>query len=224
MPPRPLPTPLSGSSRLDQPASGAPRRAGRLANLLLAACLSVLAASTPAWAEKADRNKQMVVEADKPGTVDLQRQVVVFNGNVSITQGTMVIRAERVELREMADGYRAATAIGTAGKQASYRQKRDNVDEYVEGVADRIEFDGRADVLRFVGNGVVRRLRGSTVADEITGSLIVWDNTAELFSVQGGTPTAANPGGRVRAVLSPRAEPASPGTAASAPRTPVAPR
>ena len=221
MPPR-LPTSLSAG-----PEPVPARRRGLSAALALAFVLAAGLMPGAAVAEKADRNKQMVVEADKPGTVDLQRQVVVFNGNVSITQGTMVIRAERVELREMADGYRAATAIGTAGKQASYRQKRDNVDEYVEGVADRIEFDGRADTLRFVGNGVVRRLRGSTVADEITGSLITWDNTAELFSVQGGTPTAANPGGRVRAVLSPRAEPATPGTAApaaSAPRTPAAPR
>lgn len=192
--------------------------------MALAALSLVLASAflaAPVRAEKADRNQAMVVEADKPGTVDLQRQIVVFNGNVSITQGTMVIRAERVELREMPDGYRAATALGGAGKQASYRQKRDNVNEYVEGVADRIEFDGRADTLRFVGNGVVRRLRGSTVADEITGSLITWDNTAELFSVQGGAPTAANPGGRVRAVLSPRAEPAA---SAPAQRSPGAPR
>ncbi len=167
-----------------------------------------------AEAEKSDRNKQMVVEADKPGTVDLQRQVVVFNGNVSITQGTLLIRAERVELREGSDGYRAATAFGTSGKQASYHQKRDAFDESVEGTSDRIEFDGRADTVRFVGNGLVRRLRGTTVADEITGNLIVWDNSAELFSVTGGAASPANPGGRVRAVLSPRPEPAA--SAASA--------
>jgi lipopolysaccharide export system protein LptA len=52
-------------------------------------------------------------------------------------------------------------------------------------------------------------MRGNTVADEITGNLIVWDNSAELFSVTGGATSAANPGGRVRAVLSPRVEPAA---------------
>jgi len=186
-----------------------------------AAALLLGVAACPAAAEKADRSKPMVVEADRPGTVDLQRQVVVFNGNVSITQGTLVIRAERVELREMPDGYRAATALGSAGRQASYRQKRDGVDETVEGAADRIDFDGRAQTLRFVGNGSVRRLRGAAVADEITGALIVWDANAELFSVQGGETSAANPGGRVRAVLSPRAEPASaPAAAASVPLLP----
>ena len=185
-----------------------------LAALLLGAALG------PASAEKADRNKPMVVEADKPGTVDLLRQVVVFNGNVVIAQGTMEIRADRVELRELPDGYRAATATGTPGRQATYRQKRDGVDETVQGSADRIEFDGRTETLRFIGNGSVRRLRGTAVADEITGATIVWDNSAELFSVQGGNATAANPGGRVRAVLSPRAEsavtPASPAAPAPA--------
>ena len=205
----------------------------------------------------------MVVEADQPGTVDLQRQVVVFNGNVVISQGIMVLRAERVELRETTDGHRAASAIGSPGKPATWRQRRDGVDETVEGAADRIElretpygyraasaiglpgkpatwrqrrdggndevvegsadrieFDGRADTLRLLGNGAVRRLRGSTVADEITGAAIVWDNTAEVFKVQGGAATAANPTGRVRAVLSPRPEPASAPATSTAPVAP----
>ena len=184
----------------------------------LLAGLALAFFALPAAAEKADRARQMVVEADKPGTLDVQRQVVVFNGTVAITQGTMVIRADRVELREMPDGYRAATALGSAAKPASYRQKRDGFDETVEGVAERIDFDGRADTLRFSGNGVVKRLRGSMVADEITGAVIIWDNAAELFTVQGGATSPTNPGGRVRAVLSPRAEAAVPaaGSAASA--------
>lgn len=181
-------------------------------------CLSALCvAALPAAAEKADRTKPMVIEADKPGTVDLQRQVVVFNGNVSISQGTMVIRAERVEIRESPDGYRTATAIGLPARPASYRQKRDAADESVEAVADRIEFDARTDILRFNGNAAVRRMRGATMTDEITGGDITWDNSAELFSVKGGAATPANPGGRVRAILSPRQEAASaPPAAASA--------
>lgn len=185
----------------------------------LVALAAALLLAGAVQAEKADRAKQMVVEADRPGTVDLQRQVVVFNGNVTITQGTMVIRAERVELREATDGYRAATAIGSPGKPASYRQKRDGIDEVVEGAADRIEFDGRTETLRFVGNGAVRRLRGGTVADEISGNQILWDARAEVFSVEGGARNDANPSGRVRAVLSPR-EASAP---ASAPATALPP-
>ena len=166
---------------------------------------ALLATAGLAQAEKSDRSKPMVVEADKPGTLDLQRQIVVFNGNVVVTQGTMEIRAERVELRELPDGFRAAAAIGSPGQPATYRQQRDAAGEVLEGRADRIEFDGRSETLRFVGNGTVRRLRGGTVADEIVGALITWDNRQQVFSVQGGAPTAASPDGRVRAVLSPPA-------------------
>jgi lipopolysaccharide export system protein LptA len=176
----------------------------------------------PAQAEKADRSKPMTVEADQPGSIDLQRQVVIFNGNVVISQGTMVLRADRVELRERSDGYREAKAIGSAARPANFRQKRDGVDETVEGAAERIEFDTRTDTVRLVGNAAVRRLRGSVVADEISGALITWDNTNELFSVTGGAATPTNPTGRVRAVLAPRetAAPASAGAAAAVPLTP----
>lgn len=165
-------------------------------------------ASGPARAEKADRSQPLTIEADKPGTVDLQRQVVVFGGNVVISQGTIRVRAERVEVREGADGSRTAVAVGTRDAPATFRQKRDGVDEYVEGSAERIDYDGRGDVVKFTGNAAVRRLRGTTTADEITGHTIVYDNTAEVFTVQGG-PSAGSGNGRVKAVLTPRDAPAS---------------
>lgn len=167
------------------------------ASLLLAL---LLAAPLPARAERADRLQPIVVEADKPGVLDLQRQVVVFNGNVQIVQGTMIIRAERIEVREQPGGTRSAVATGTPGRPATYRQKRDGVDEVVEGSADRIEYDAGAGTLRFIGNGAVRRLRGGVVADQITGAEIRWDDGAQQFSVIGGD---AASGGRVRAVLTP---------------------
>jgi lipopolysaccharide export system protein LptA len=177
--------------------------------LVLCALVSVLGLAAPASAEKADRSKPMVVDADKPGTLDLQRQVVVFHGNVVISQGSLSLKAERIEVREAPDGQRTATAVGTAERPASYRQKRDALNEWVEGSADRIEYDTRSDTLKFTGNASVRRLRGTEVADEITGGSITWDNSAGLFSVAGGAPSAANPGGRIRAVLAPRTDPAA---------------
>ena len=182
--------------------------------LLLAAGLSA------AHAEKADRSKPLTIEADQPGTLDLVKQVVVFNGNVVVAQGTMAIRAERVEVRERTDGHRSAIAVGSGGKQASFKQKRDTADESIEGVADRIEYDSRGDVVRFVGNAQVRRLRGGAPADEITGALITYDSGNETFSVQGAPASVAgaasgNGSGRIKVTLAPRPE--KPDAAASAP-------
>ena len=174
--------------------------------------------SAAAWAERADRGRPMTLESDQPCTVSLLKQTSVCSGNVVISQGTLQLRADRLELRETPEGYQMAVAIGSAAKPASYRQKRDGADETVEGQAQRIDYDSRAGTLRFEGAAVVRRLRGSTVADEIQGQQIVWDSTAESFNVRGGAATATNPGGRVRAVITPRIpadEPAPPPPAGS---------
>ncbi len=193
-----------------------------LAPAALGACAALVGLPTPALAERADRTKPMVIEADRSATVDYQRQVLVYTGNVVITQGTMVLRAERVELRETPDGHRAAQALGSTAKPATWRQRRDGVDEHVEGTAERIDYDGRTDTLRLRGQSSVRRLRAGAVMDEVVGQSIVWDNASEVFRVEGGAPTADNPSGRVRTVLSPRAE--APTGAASAPAAGTAPK
>ena len=179
-----------------------PLRLLRPSILALAALLSA-GATAPVRAEKSDRFKPLNVEADLPGKIDLLNQFVVFNGNVVVTKGTMIIRATRIEVREL-DGYHSAIAFGSPGQHATFRQRRDSPDEYIAGDAERLEYDGKSDVIRFVTNASVRRLRGSETSDEISGNLVTYDSGTEVFNVSGGsTPTATNPGGRVRAVLTP---------------------
>jgi len=164
-----------------------------------------LGASGVAHAEKADRTKPLNVVADRDGNFDLLKQVVVFSGNVTITKGTIIIKADRVEVRERPDGYKIALAFGSASHPATFRQKRDGVDEYWEGEAERLEFDGRANAVRFVNNAQLRQLRGATPASEIAGNLITYDATTEKTTVTGGAkPTAANPNGRITSVITPR--------------------
>ena len=189
-------------------------------NNILAPCAAavlMLGLTLPIHAERGDRLKPLNVEADQSGRVDLQNQTVVFSGNVVVSKGTMVIRAARIEVRQTPAGYDTATAFGAPGRPATFRQKRDGVDEFIDGQAERLEYDGRADVIKFISNAAVRRLRGVAVADEITGNLVTYDATTEVFSVSGGAATtAANPGGRVRAVLTPREGSAAAAEAADA--------
>ena len=74
-----------------------------------------------AWAEKADRNKPMNIEADSLRYDDL-KQVSVFTGRVVLTKGTIVIRGDRLEVRQDPDGYQFGLATGSAEKLAFYRQ------------------------------------------------------------------------------------------------------
>lgn len=195
-----------------------------LAAWAVAGWAGVLAAMpVPAQAERADRSKPMVVEADRDGTIDTQRGLTVFSGNALISQGTMLIRAERVEVRDPPSGTRSALALGTPGKPATFRQKREGVDEHVEAQAERIEYDGATDTLRFTGQAALRRLRAGSVVDETLGALIVWDNRSETLTVQGGAPTPANPSGRVRATFGPAAPKAASAPAARGEPLPLKP-
>lgn len=163
-----------------------------------------------AHAEKADRNKPLNIEADN-GRYDDAKQMGTFTGNVVVTKGTMSMRAAKIEVRQTPDGAQFGVATADADKRAIFRQKREGLDEYIEGEGERIEYDGKADTIRFVNRAVIRRFRGATLADETAGSVIVYDNTAEVFSVVGGAAAATptNPSGRVRAVLTPREAPAA---------------
>lgn len=165
--------------------------------------LACAALCTPVLAEKADKTKPLNAEADALRYDDL-KQTSVFTGNVAITKGTITIRATRVEVRQDPEGYQFGLALGGAGKRAFFRQKREGVDEWIEGEADTIDYDGKADTVKFNQNAVLRRYRGSTLADETTGSQIVYDNITDVFSVVGGVASPANPGGRIRAVLTPQ--------------------
>ena len=164
-----------------------------------------LGAVFPAGAEKADRDKPMNAEADALRYDDL-KQSSVFTGNVVITKGTTILRGARVDVSQDPQGYQQAVAVAAPGKLAFYRKKRDGVDEYIEAEAERIEYDSRADVVRFIKQAVVRRFAGASLLDETTGSLIVYNNITDVFTVDGGAQNsnAANPSGRVRAMLSPR--------------------
>jgi lipopolysaccharide export system protein LptA len=183
------------------------RSCGRFSVVLATLCLL---AGGGLHAETADRLKPMHAEADAL-RYDDARQLSVFTGNVVITKGTIVIRGDRVEVRQDSQGHQFGVVTGTAGTPAFFRQKREGIDEHIEGVAERIEYNGQTDVVRFERNAVMRRYRGTVLADETTGSLIVYNNASETFSVDGGqaSRSPANPSGRVRAMLSPTPKPAA---------------
>ena len=158
-----------------------------------------------ASAEKADRTKPMNIEADALRYDDL-KQTSVFTGRVVVTKGTIVIRGTRVDVRQDPEGYQYGVVTAEPGKLAFYRQKREGLDEFIEGEAETIEYDGKADRIKFIRRSELRRYRGASVSDEMNGNLITYDNTTDVFTVD-GSPAGTAPGaqrGRVRAVLAPR--------------------
>jgi lipopolysaccharide export system protein LptA len=161
-------------------------------------CCSLAALVPAAGAERADREKPLNLEADRV-TIDDAKQLAIFEGNVVLTQGTLQIRGDRMEVRQDKEGFKNGV---TWGNPASFRQKREGFDEYIEGWAERLEYDGRAQTMQMFNRAQLTRGQ-----DEVRGNFISYDGRTEFFQVIGGGAQAAapdNPGGRVRAVIQPK--------------------
>jgi lipopolysaccharide export system protein LptA len=178
--------------------------------LLLVPLLAALASGN-AFAERADRDKPVHLEAARV-TVDDVKRTHIFEGNVVLTQGSLAIRTAKLVVTQDAEGFQKGVATGGTDGMARFRQKREGRDEYVDGEAERIEYDSRGEKAEFFNRAFVK-----SGTDEVRGHFISYDGKTEQYLVT-ATP-GASPGskeGRVTAIIQPKnAKPAA---------TPVPPR
>jgi lipopolysaccharide export system protein LptA len=170
----------------------------------------LLLASVAALAEKADRTKPLNYEANS-GECDDLKQICVLVGDVVLNKGTMRAAGERVQVRKDPEGYQSGVIIAAPGKLASFRQRRDSskagAEEFIEGYAERIEYDEREDTVKLITRARVRLLENEVQRDELRGDAITYDQRNAKYFVT-GKPSADpnNPDGRVRGTIAPRAD------------------
>jgi lipopolysaccharide export system protein LptA len=182
------------------PPSPSPHPAGWRRAAAAAALVAALAAAPGAIAERADRDKPINYSADV-GDVNYQTKVGTLTGSVIITQGTLTIHADRIVFKQNPDNSLSATAYGNP---VSFRQKRDGLDEYFEGFAQRAEYDGAKELLELFDRALLKR--GS---DEIRSNYISYNSGTELFKAEGRETKGAAPepgGARVRGVFQPKSD------------------
>lgn len=155
--------------------------------------LCALLATSPAQAERADRDKPVNIEADNARVDDAQK-LAIYEGKVVLRQGTLLLSADRVDIRQDKEGMTTGTATGSP---VEFRQKLEGRDEYAQGWADRIEYDARQEVIRLVGGA--RLKKGE---EELRGSVITYNARSEYFQASGSLPGQSK--GRVRAVILPK--------------------
>jgi len=155
--------------------------------------------SVNAFSEKADQEKPTNIEASKMSS-DETRRLTIFEGNVLLTKGTMSVRADRIVVRQDAEGYRYATATGNPVR---FRQRLDPKEGqegvWMDGEALRIEVDDKKQTIELHENARVTR-----GGDEVQGALIFVDQRSDFYSVTGDK---AKSGGRVKATLQPKSDP-----------------
>lgn len=154
-----------------------------------------LVAALPVQAEKADRDRPVNIESDTL-RVDDAKKVAIYEGNVVLTQGTLFLSADRLDVRQDEQGFTSSEAYGLS-KPVFFRQKQESKDQFIEGVGNRIEYDAAKDIVKLIGSARVRR--GD---EEVRGNLIVYDAKTETYRAVGSTQEGGT--GRVRAVIKPR--------------------
>ena len=167
-------------------------------------CVLVVAggfAAGVAHAERADRDKPIFYQGDSGGA-NLGSKDGELAGNVVITQGTLTIHADRIMFHQNPDNSLSATAYGNP---VTFREKRDGVDEYYEGVAQRAVYDGQKRFLELFDRAVLKKS-----GDEIRSNYITYNADTEVFKAE-GRPDARPPdagdaplGPRVRGVFQPQ--------------------
>jgi lipopolysaccharide export system protein LptA len=151
-------------------------------------------------AEKADRDKPTQVEANRMSADDARR-MNIFEGNVVVTKGTITLRADRLVVRQDAEGFQFATATG---KPARFRQRQDakpgeKEGIWIDGEALRIELDEKTQKIELFENARVTR-----GCDEVAGNYIFVDQRSDFYEVSAGKGAEK---GRVKAVIQPKPAP-----------------
>jgi lipopolysaccharide export system protein LptA len=150
--------------------------------------------SSYVFAEKADRDKPIELESDSM-TSDESKNKSVYSGNVILTQGTLLIKADELTIREDNQGFQHSTSVGNP---TTFKQKQEGKNEYIEGSAQRIEYDGRMDKIHLYSKAWVKK----------GGDVVQGDANAEFAkAMSGNTKNKAGetvPGGRTRAIIQPK--------------------
>jgi len=162
------------------------------AGLFLGFCFSL-----EVFAEAADRDKPIELEADTV-TVNDAKKISTYSGNVILTQGTLIIHADKLIVREDKEGFQHSTSNGNP---TTFKQKLEGKNEYMEGNAQRIEYDGRMDKVQLYTRAWVKRGE-----DIVHGDYISYDANAEYAEVIGGVKSESgdSSSGRVKAIIQPK--------------------
>lgn len=106
-----------------------------------------------------------------------------------------------------ATGYQKGVATGGEGGLARFRQKREGINEWMEGEAERIEHDAKTEITRFFVRSHVK-----SGGDEVRGQYIEYNSLTENYTVTNSSdaksvPSAGDQSKRVRAIIQPKTAP-----------------
>jgi lipopolysaccharide export system protein LptA len=151
--------------------------------------LLLMLASSLALAKSSDRNQPMYLDSDAQDGNMSGDGVSIWTGNVLVKQGTIDIRAGRLELTQRnGDPVRAVFT----GKQVSLKQQMDDGSP-IEMSADKVDYNLVTEEIELTGNYTVKSPRGTNSGQRM------------VYNVNTGNVKSGGDGTRVRTVIQPKA-------------------
>jgi len=157
-----------------------------------------------AFAEKADQDKPIILEAEKVSVNDV-KQLYDLNGQVLIIKGSILVTGEDGHIQIDPEGYEFVDVKGTPDTIASFRQRREGpTDEFMQGLATQVVYNAKTEVLTLTGDATLKRLLNMQMLDQLRGWKIEYDDVKQYYRVT--PPKDAKPDDLplARSILSPR--------------------
>jgi lipopolysaccharide export system protein LptA len=168
--------------------------------ILLATLAVSLSVVMPVHAQPFDRSQPVAIDADRVA-VDDRNKVHVFEGNVVLTQGTLMIKGDKIVVTQDASGFHNGVATAASGRLVYFRQKRSSDGAWVDGEAERIEYNSQSERARLFNRAQIQ-----SAGDMVRGQYIEYDVATENYlvtDVPGRSPrdNASSTGGRVHVTI-----------------------
>ncbi len=167
---------------------------------------SLLLTQSSAFAEKADSQKMTEISSDRSDR-NGKTNVSTLTGDVIIIRGTLIVKAARAVMTESATST-SYVLFSAPGVQVFFRQKRDGgTNLWVEGVADRVEYDDKTEITKFISKADVKYLDGTVVTQEQKGEYLSYDSLNDLFIAENNSSGTTVPGsGRTTLFIAPKSD------------------
>ncbi|MFT3755166.1 MAG: lipopolysaccharide transport periplasmic protein LptA [Pseudoxanthomonas sp.] len=149
--------------------------------------LTLLAASA-AWAKTSDRNQDMAIDAGHQQSDYSDNGKTVWSQGVTVTQGTLSIKADSGTLQMRNGDPSLATFVG---KPVKLRQQTDDGD-WMDAQADRIDYDMNSETITLIGNYKITSSKGSNSGQRM------------VYNTKNGNMQAGGDGSRVQTVIKPK--------------------
>ena len=160
--------------------------------------------SSLTYAEKADQDKPIILEAEKVSGNDTS-QVYDLNGEVLLVKGSIIVTGEEGHIRIDPEGYEFIDVKGTPEAVATFRQRREGLaNEFMQGRGSNATYDAKSEILTLTGDASLKRLLNMQILDQLYGWKIEYDDVKQYYRVI--PPNDAKPDDlpKARAVLTPR--------------------